>query len=297
MSAVAVIGLGSMGGRIARRLLGAGHELVVWNRTPARAAELVAAGARAAATPAQAAAEAELLITMVVDPAALRAVSAGRDGIAAGAHVRLTVIEMSTVGPPAVADLRQTLPPEAALLDAPVLGSVAEVEAGTLTIFAGGPESALGRARPLLEQLGSVVHVGDLGTGAAAKLVANAALFSSVALLGETIALGRDLGLADDVLYQVLAATPLADQARRRRPAIAAGDYRLRFGLSLAVKDAELIRAAARAEGRDVRLMEATRSWLADAAAVGLGGRDYTAVLASIIAPANSANPSEPPPQ
>jgi HAD superfamily hydrolase (TIGR01450 family) len=143
------------------------------------------------------------------------------------------------------------------------------------------------RARSLLEQLGTVVHTGPLGNGAAAKLVANAALFGSVALLGETLALGRGLRLSDDVVYQVLAATPLAAQAERRRPAISAGDYPSRFSLALAHKDAELIRAAANGAGPELRLLEATRLWIADAEASGLAERDYTAILAQILADAD----------
>lgn len=286
-----------MGVRIARRIFDTGHDLVVWNRTPERAEELVELGVRRAATPATAASEAEILITMVSDPNALRDVSTGGDGIAAGAHSDLTVIEMSTVGPGAIADLRSTLPAGVDLLDAPVMGGVAEAEAGALTILVGGTGSTVERARPLLAELGSVVHVGPLGRGAAAKLVANAALFGSVALLGEAIALGRALGLQDDALYAVLAATPLAGQAARRWQTIAAGDYSRRFALSLARKDADLIVKVARAARTDLRLVEATRSWLTNAEAGGHGDRDYTVVLARILgARQDGPRPSPAPP-
>src|SRR5438094_2358446 len=124
---VAVVGLGAMGSRIATRLLEAGNELIVWNRSPEKVAPLLVRGAVAAETPAAAAAQAEFLITMLADPAALRAVTAGEAGIAAGAHPSLLVIEMSTVGLAAVAELAASLPKGTALLDAPVLGSVAEV--------------------------------------------------------------------------------------------------------------------------------------------------------------------------
>jgi 3-hydroxyisobutyrate dehydrogenase len=290
---VAVVGLGRMGRLIARRLLEAGHEVAVWNRTAARTDALVALGARPATTPAAAARDSDILISLVADPVALRAVSGGSQGIAAGAHARLTVIEMSTVGPAAIAELRATLPPETALLDAPVLGSVAEAEAGTLTILVGGAGADVRRARPVLDELGQVVAVGPLGSGAAAKLVANAALFGAIALLGETIALGRDLGLADDAVYQVLAETPLADQAKRRRPAIDAGDYPARFALSMAVKDGDLILQAAEAAGRELRLIEVARRWLRDAESAGAGSCDYTAVLAAIVAQGADASPSD----
>lgn len=161
---------------------------------PRRPPDWCNAGAVAVATPAEAAAVADFLITMVSDPSALRAVSEGDDGIAAGAGASLAVIEMSTVGPPAIVRLAKALPREAELIDAPVLGSIGEAESGALTIFAGGPPPLVERARPLLAALGSVVHAGPLGAGAAAKLVANATLFTTLAALGEAIALARGLG-------------------------------------------------------------------------------------------------------
>ena len=137
MTAIAVAGLGAMGSRLAARLVAAGHEVTVWNRSAGKAEPLAELGAIPAATPAQAASRAELLITMVADPAALQAVTEGPDGVVAGASASLTVVEMSTVGPAAVARLASALPPATGLLDAPVLGSLDEAESGSLVIFAG----------------------------------------------------------------------------------------------------------------------------------------------------------------
>lgn len=283
VTTVAVIGLGAMGGRFVRRFLAAGHEVIVWNRTPEKAAELVELGAASAASSADAARRAEAVITMVADPAALRAVTEGPAGIAAGADESSTVIEMSTVGPDTVRWLASALPPEAGLLDAPVLGSLSEAEAGKLQIFVGGPAPLAERWTPLLSALGSPVHVGPLGAGASAKLVANATLFGTLSLLGEVVAFADGLGLSRDVTFDVLAATPLAGPAERRRPSIEEGGYPLRFTLALARKDAELITDAARTAGVDIRLLEAARHWLADAEEAGFGDRDYSTVLARII--------------
>ena len=272
-----------MGSRIAGRLLDAGYAVMVWNRSPEKMAPLVELGAIAAATPAEAAAQAEVLITMVAHPAALRDVTEGDAGIAAGADVSLTVIEMSTVGPAAVAQLAAALPEGTGLLDAPVLGSISEAEAGSLTIFVGGPIAVVERSTQLLRALGSPVHLGPLGSGQAAKLVANATLFGTLGTLGEAIALAHGLGLSTDATYQVLAATPLSVQAERRREAIQTASYPPRFPLALARKDADLIDEAAAAAGVELRLMEAACTWLADAEAGGWGGRDYTAMLATIL--------------
>jgi 3-hydroxyisobutyrate dehydrogenase-like beta-hydroxyacid dehydrogenase len=285
MSAIAVVGLGAMGSRIARRLLDAGHEVVVWNRTPERQRPLLEAGASAAESPADAAGRSDTTITMVSDPAALRDVTEGPVGVAAGADTASTVIEMSTVGPAAVLRLASVLPAGSGLVDAPVLGSVAEVEQGTLRIFAGGPQPVVEHCTPLLSILGSTMHVGPLGSGASAKLVANAALFGALTLVGETMSLAAALGLSRDAAFDVLATTPLAAQAERRRPAIEANDYPSRFSLALARKDADLIRTESTDRRLDLRLIDAARTWFADAERAGWADRDYSAVLALIMGP------------
>ena len=280
---LAVVGLGAMGQRIAGRLLDAGFELQLWNRTAAKADALVARGAALAPTPAAAARRADVVITMVADPAALRDVSEGEDGVAAGAAADTTLIEMSTVGPAAVARLSSALPQGARLIDAPVLGSIAEAENGRLTILVGGDGVVVERWTPLLTTLGDPIHVGPVGAGAAAKLVANSALLSVIVALGESLALADTLGLERDKAYEVLGATPLARQAERRRPSIEAGDHPPRFKLSLARKDAELIGEAADAFDADLRVADAARTWLLDAGRAGFGERDYAAVIAHIL--------------
>jgi 3-hydroxyisobutyrate dehydrogenase-like beta-hydroxyacid dehydrogenase len=281
MSTVAVVGLGRMGSRIARRLLDAGYSVIVWNRTPAKAEELAAHGAEQVAMPVDAARRADAVVTMLADAAALQAVTEGTDGIAAGVDDTTTVIEMSTVGPPAISRLAATLP-AGRLLDAPVLGSLPEAEAGKLRIFVGGPDELVEEWTPLLSALGSPLHVGPLGAGAAAKLVANTTLLGTLGVLGEALALADGLGLSRDTAFEILASTPLAAQAERRRPSLESGDYPARFSLSLARKDGDLIAEAAAAAGVNLRLAQAVRSWLREADEAGLGDSDYSAVLARI---------------
>jgi 3-hydroxyisobutyrate dehydrogenase-like beta-hydroxyacid dehydrogenase len=283
MERVAVVGLGAMGSRIAMRLLDTGHRLVVWNRSPDKLEPLIARGACAASTPGEAAARSRILITMLADPPALRAASEGPDGIAAGAHPALVVIEMSTVGPPAVRQLASLLGPQTRLVDAPVIGSIAEAASGALTIFAGGPAEAVDEVEPLLATLGTVVRVGALGAGAAAKLVANAALLGTLTVFGETLALADAFELSREAAAAVLAATPLAERARRQLPLIEAGDYPRRFALPLARKDADLIADACAAAALDAPALAAARAWLAAAEAEGRGDADYTATLATIL--------------
>lgn len=282
MTTVGVVGLGAMGGRIARRLLESGHEVVVWNRTPDKMKVLGGVGALRASSPADAARRADAVLTMVADPAALRAVTEGTDGIgSAGGAV--TVIQMSTVGPADISRLASVVPTGMDLLDAPVLGSVSEAESGELTIFLSGAVSVVERWTPLLSALGTPMPVGALGAGTAAKLVANSTLLDVLGVLGEALALAQGLGLAGDAAFDVLAATPIAAQAERRRRSIETATYPLRFSLTLARKDADLIDDAAAAAGVDLRHIRAARSWLADAQASGFGDRDYSSVLAHIL--------------
>ncbi len=283
MTSIAVIGLGAMGARFADRFLEAGHEVIVWNRTPGKAEELVSRGASAAASPADAARNAEAVVTVVSDPEALRAVTEGPDGIAAGANASTTVIEMSTVGLRAVRRLETALPPGVGLLDAPVLGSLSEAESGTLLVFVGGPRRLAERWIPLFGTLGSVIVAGPLGSGAAAKLVANATLVGTLTLLGETIALADRLGLGRRLTMDILASTPLGLASKRRREQLETGNFPLRFRLALARKDAELIREAAEAAHADTRVLEAAATWFADAEEAGLGDEDYSTVLRRII--------------
>ncbi|MGH3386892.1 MAG: NAD(P)-dependent oxidoreductase, partial [Nocardioidaceae bacterium] len=219
------------------------------------------------------------VITMVTDGEALRAVTAGPDGVLAGLTGGGTLVQMSTVGVESTRALQASLPEQVGLLDAPVLGSVGEAESGTLKVFAGGSDALVRDLGPLLSVLGTVLPVGPVGMGTAAKLVANASLLGVVSLLGEVLSLADGLGLPTGVAHDVLATTPLAAQAERRRPVLESRVFPPRFALSLARKDADLIIQP----DLDLRLLPAVRSWLVDAETAGSGGEDTAAVLATII--------------
>lgn len=280
MSTVAVVGLGAMGRALVTRLLGTGHEVVVWNRSPEPVEAAVGDGAVALPTAAAAAGRAEFTITMIADPAALRAVTEGPDGVLAGAAAGSALLQMATVGPAPVLALAERMPAGVDLVDCPVLGSISETTEGTLSVFVGGdPE----RAAPVLSSLGRIVPVGPIGAGSAAKLVANSTLFGVLGLLGEAIALGDGLGLARESTWEVLGASPLGAQAERRREPFETGEAPLRFELALAGKDADLVVGAATDAGLSLRLAAAAQAWIADAIADGLGEEDYSAILTHIV--------------
>lgn len=221
---------------------------------------------------------------MLADPAALHKVTEGPDGALTAVRPGATLIEMSTVGADAVRRLSTVLPDGVDLMDAPVLGSLSEAEAGTLRVFVGGPGSLAQRWSPTLLAMGTPMHVGPLGSGAAAKLVANSTLFGVLAVLGEALALADALGLPRDVAFDVLSATPVGAQADRRRSAVMSGEFPMRFAMALARKDAELVTTAAQEAGARLPVASAARDWVAEAVTAGRGDQDYSAVLAHIMA-------------
>ncbi|MFJ2029665.1 NAD(P)-binding domain-containing protein [Streptosporangium sp. NPDC087985] len=184
---ISFLGLGHMGVLMARRLVEAGHKVTVWNRTP-RTVE----GAFSAASPAEAVAEAELVITMLSDPAAVKRVLADA---APGLRPGALVVEMSTIGPDAVAELRGRLPLQVGLVDAPVLGSVQPARDGTLTVLVGGLPEDMARCREVLGVFGQVQEVGGPRAGAAMKLAVMSALVPAQVLLAETLAYGEATGV------------------------------------------------------------------------------------------------------
>ncbi|WP_285736989.1 NAD(P)-dependent oxidoreductase [Kitasatospora phosalacinea] len=223
---VAVLGLGRMGLPLARRLSGAAKELVVWNRTAGRAA-----GLTEAASPAEAVRGAGVVVTMLSDPAAVAEVADRfRPALAPGT----LWIDMSSVGPAAVAEQQALLPDGVDLVDAPVLGSVDAAAAGTLVVYAGGEDRALDRAQPLLERFGRVVRCGGPGAGAALKIVVMGAVVTSVTAVGEALAVAERLGVPADQARGALAAGPLAGVMAR----IASTDAD--FPIRLAAKDLAL---------------------------------------------------------
>ncbi|MGW3605127.1 NAD(P)-dependent oxidoreductase [Micromonospora sp. NPDC005161] len=239
MTRIGFIGLGRMGSLMAGRLVAADHEVTVWNRTADKAAALVQAGARAAATPAEAVAGADVVITMLTGPAAVDAVLFGDHGAAAALDPAATLVDMSTVGPDHIASLHDRLP-NVDLADAPVKGSLPAAAAGELAILFGGSDKTLARVSEVLEVLGKVQHVGPLGAGAAVKLVVNVALCGSFVLVGEALALGDRLGLSTETTLAALSGTALGSLVPRVRARVDSPEAPTQFSYGLAAKDLKL---------------------------------------------------------
>lgn len=203
MTKVAVLGTGKMGGAIARRLKSGGFEVSVWDRTRSKAQALHVG--RVADSPADAAREADVVLSIVTGPQAVREVYFGPAGVFEAA-ANTTIVEMSTAGPEVAQDLARVAALHGAtLIEAPVMGSVPAVDSGTLVILAGAARvEDLEAARPVLQQLGEVHYVGKFGNAAALKLVANSFLGIVGAAAAELMAAGTRHGLDPEQIFWAL---------------------------------------------------------------------------------------------
>jgi 3-hydroxyisobutyrate dehydrogenase-like beta-hydroxyacid dehydrogenase len=283
MAKIGFLGLGEMGTPMASRLIQAGHDVVVWNRSTERTEALAKEGAAVAASPAKAAAGRDFVITMLATPEALEQVLFGTAGLAPALSPGQILIDMSTVGPEEVRSAAARLPKGASLVDAPVRGSVPQATSGRLDIFAGATDQDYERVRPILDTLGSVRHTGGPGSGAAMKLVANLALGAVMVTLGEALSLGESLELQSSILLDVLADSPIGPIVKAKRANIESGQFAPSFKLRHAAKDLRLVTETAAARGRDLKQARADRAWLDEAAEHGAADLDFSAVVATIV--------------
>jgi 3-hydroxyisobutyrate dehydrogenase len=273
---VAFLGLGRMGVAMARHVIDAGHELVVWNRTPGKAGGLVAAGAQEAKTPAAAAEGADVVILMLFGPESVRAV------LPQVVRAGLLVIDSTTIGPEAAREFgRVASAAGARYVDAPVAGSVEPATAGTLGVMAGADEADWPDAEKFLHLWGDpakVRRVGPVGSGNALKLVVNQGLGVLAAGLGEALRMGNDLGLDRQVVLDVLEQGPYGFTVQQKRSFIEAGDFTAtRFSVDLLAKDLGLALGAAKDAELDVTQAAVTAARRTIDA--GHSGEDYAAII------------------
>ena len=277
---VAVLGIGAMGHGMATSALRAGIPTIVWDRRAEATRDLARLGGQVAATAADAARRAAIVVTMVTDADAV--ISIARDqGMLAAPAPGAVWAQMSTIGVAgidSVAAFAQRERPDVMLLDAPVSGSKDPAERGQLTIFASGPAEARPRVAALFGALGQrTIWVGEAGAGTRLKLVNNTWLAFATEAVAASVALARQLGLETGTVTDALGGGPLVSpwqEAKLRR--VADGEYSAQFALSLALKD---VRLALQAAGDD---RFAVLACLADewqrAVDQGLGGEDLTVV-------------------
>ena len=257
---IAVIGLGTMGAPMARHLIDAGHDVVVHNRTREREAPLAALGAARAASPAEAAAGADAALTCVSDTPDLEQVVLGDGGLAAGLPAGALLVDCSTVSPAATAELAGRLRERGiGFVDAPVSGGSEGAEKGTLTIFCGGDEADVARARPLLEAFGSrITHLGPPGAGQLGKAVNQVMIAATYAGVGEGVALAQAAGLPLDALIEALSAGAAASWVLANRSGnMIRDEYPLGFKVALHRKDLGIALDEATRQGLELPLTAA----------------------------------------
>lgn len=273
---VGVVGLGLMGTAIAGRLLDAGCDVRVWNRTPSRADALLARGARWSDDPLQACG---LVVVSLYDGDAVRAVMAPWLAEAAPGRV---VVDTSTVDPATTESLAGAARARGlAWLDAPISGSSVQTARGEATVLVGGGDEEVAALGPLWRILGGHVHhVGPTGSAARMKLVTNLVLGLNRAALAEGLVLAGALGIDGRAALDVLRDSPAASrQMESKGPKMVARDFSVQARLGQHLKDIRLILAAAAEAGMTLPLAAAHRALLEDAVAAGLGDLDNSAVV------------------
>jgi 3-hydroxyisobutyrate dehydrogenase len=279
---IGFVGLGTMGAPMARRLVDAGHRVTVHNRTRVREEPLAAQGARRAATPAEAAAGAELIVTMVADTPDVEEVVFGDHGVASAIEAGALLVDMSTIAPGATRAFAERLATDtgAAWLDAPVSGGSEGAERGTLSIMVGGTAADLERARPALSALGATItHVGPIGAGQVAKAMNQVIIAGTYAAVAEGLVLGLKAGIDVEAAMAALAGGAAGSWGLvNRGPNVVRDAYPLGFRVRLHRKDLGIALDEARQLGVPLPLAALVEQWETGLIARGHGDEDVSAI-------------------
>ncbi len=279
---IAFLGLGIMGGGMAHRLLAAGFPLTVYNRNADKAKTLAAAGAKVAATPREAAAGADIIISMVADDGAARSVWLGDNGALAGAKAGAVVVDCSTVTPDWAKELSAAATKKnCPMLEAPVTGTKPHAAAGELVFLVGGEAEILDKVRPALAVMSkAILHVGPIGSGALVKLLNNFLCGVQAVSWAEALALieksGINKALAVDFLLQGNPGSPLVKTMNTR---MTVRDYTPNFAMRLMAKDLGYSIAAAKQHGVELATVASALEVMKKAIAQDYGEKDFSSVV------------------
>ncbi len=278
---IGFLGLGTMGGPIANNLRKAGHDLTVWNRTPAKANHIVSKGGKLARTPRECAAGRDLVFTCLADEKALDAVLDGPNGALAGLAKGDVLVDMSTAGTRSAASLAErTAKLGAAFVACPILGSKNAAEQAQIVLVAGGPAAARERAGPALHAVSArMFELDDPAHAALLKLCVNAVGGAMIAGFGEALALGTSGGLPIGRIIEVLQASSFHSPLfLMKGELVEKKDFAPRFAIALAEKDHRLAQEAAADHGAKLPINDAVRRLLSQAVESGRGEKDVAAV-------------------
>jgi 3-hydroxyisobutyrate dehydrogenase-like beta-hydroxyacid dehydrogenase len=279
---VGFVGLGVMGGGVAKRLLDAGHRVTVWNRTRAKADWLLEAGARWADSPREVAEGSELTFTMVTNTAAVQAVCEGPDGILAGLGEGKVYVDMSTASPANTRSLAEQVEQLGAqMLDAPVSGSVITLEQGKLSIMVGGDAEVFERAKPILEAIGPrVFHVGPNGAAVTMKIATNLSLAVQMLAFSEGVLLAEKSGIPRETAVEVLLASVIASpMVAYRGPFVLEQPDEAWFDVNMMQKDMNLALELGRELDVPLPTTAVTNELLTAARGMGLEEKDFAVVF------------------
>ncbi|HZY64375.1 MAG TPA: 2-hydroxy-3-oxopropionate reductase [Rubrobacteraceae bacterium] len=282
---VGFIGLGIMGGPMAKNLIDEGHELVLYNRTREKAEELAGDGAEVAGRPREAAERSDIIITMLPDSPQVEEVLTGEGGVFEGVREGTLIVDMSTISPVVTRELAQQAQERgASMLDAPVSGGDVGAQQGTLSIMAGGSEEDFGRAKPLFEVMGkTITHVGPVGAGQTAKACNQIIVALNIEALSEALVLGSKAGVDPakilDALSGGLAGSAVMEAKREK---MLGHDFDPGFRVELHHKDLGIALAAGREYGVSLPVTAILDQMLDSLKAKGRGDRDHSAILTLI---------------
>ena len=283
-TSVGFVGLGHMGGNMAARFLAAGYLVYGEQRTRQGAEELIEQGLRWCDTPRAVAEASDVVFTSVPDDQALETVASGADGILAGLGAGKTWVDVSTVSPEASRELAARAREQgASLLDAPVSGSVPQVQAGTLTIMVGGDEASYREVEPLLRELGTPNYVGDNGQGLALKLAINISLAVQMLAFAEGLLLAERSGVDRQRALDIMEESPIGSPMLRARASIILDPpEEAWFDLGFMHKDIELALETARKLQIPLPTAERADEVLEKAEALGYERRDLAALFQAL---------------
>ena len=281
---VGFVGLGHMGGNMAARLLAAGHPVYGEARSRENAEPLIEQGLAWCETPRAVAAAAEVVFTSVPDDAVLREVASGADGILAGLGAGKTWVDVSTVSLQVSRELAEEARAQGSrLLDAPVSGSVPQVQSGTLTIMVGGDEEAYRQVEPILRELGTPNYIGANGQGLALKLAINISLAVQMLAFAEGLLLAERSGVDRQKALEVMESSPIGSPMLRARASIILDPpEEAWFDLRFMHKDIELALETARSLQIPLPTAERADEVLEHAEALGYERRDLAALLQAL---------------
>lgn len=278
---IGFIGLGIMGSRMAANLQSKGYSLKVNNRTAEKARELVESGAEWADTPAEAAKDVDILITMLSEPGAVSEVALGKYGFFETMAANALWIDSSTVNPYYTGEMHQMAKEKGIrFIDAPVAGSKMPAEKGELIFLAGGREQDIEQAVPLFEAMGKkYIHVGDNGKGTSMKMVFNLLLGNAMHTFAEGMKLGESLDLNPEMLFDQLLESPVvAPFIKTKRDKMEAKEYNAEFPLRWMQKDLQLAAETAAEQGIKLPANEVAKENYRIAIDKGRGDQDFSAI-------------------